>query len=87
MSDLDHPDNMRLAALGNLAIQKHIREMREEHSEENLVQIMDGVLIATFGYFAHDVGNLDRIEDLVRFWNRRLHPEEALRNIETEGQA
>ena len=87
MSDRDHPDNIRLAALGNLAILKHIREMREEHGEEKLVQIMDGGLIAIFGYYAHDVGNMKRIEDLLWFWQRRLHPEEALRDIDTEGQA
>ena len=86
MSDRMHPDNLKLAALGDLAILRLIREMRQEHSEEELIQIMDGVLIAVFGYYAHDVGNLKRIEDLLWFWNRRLYPEEALRSIEPEGR-
>ncbi len=87
MADRMSPENLELAALGDLEILRFIRTMREAYGEENIVQIMDGVLIATFGYFAHDVGSLKRIEDLLWFWNRRLHPEEALRNVEPEGQA
>ena len=87
MSDPNHPDNIRLAAQGNLAILKHIREIREEHGEEKLVQIIDGGLIAIFGYYAHDVGSLKRIEDLLWFWDRRLHPEKALRDVDTKGSA
>ncbi len=86
MSDRDHPDNLKLAALGNIEINRFIQEMREAHGAEKLEKIMDGTLISIFQYYAHDVGSLKRIEDLLWFWNRRLHPEEALRNVEPEGR-
>ena len=87
MSDGMDPDNLKLASLGNLKINRFIRTMRETHGEDKLDQIMDGLLIAAFIYYAHDVGYLNQIEVLLWFWQRRLHPEEALRSVETEGSA
>ena len=55
MSDGMDPDNLKLASLGNLKINRFIRTMREAHGEDKLVQKMDGLLIAAFIYYAHDV--------------------------------
>ena len=87
MSNPDHPDSIKLAARGNMAINRLIREIREAEGEEAAEHFVSGIMLGAYNYLVYDLGSLEIAEFRLDFWQRRLRPSEALRNVEPEGRA